>query len=78
MTNNSASNRLGRFIQTSFGGENVRGFGPPALPADPPIQIETLLSKLSKADRAMGRLDGMSIYHGIQSGRENPAYHAYG
>lgn len=61
MTNNPASNRLGRFIETSFGGENVRAFVPPALPPDPPIQIETLLSKLSKADRAMGRLDGVTM-----------------
>ena len=61
MTHNSASNRLGRFIQTSFGGETVRAFVPPALPPDPPIQMETLLSKLSKADRAMGRLDGITM-----------------
>lgn len=59
--NSPAPSRLGRFIQTSFGGENVRAFVPPALPPNPPIQIESLLNKLSRADRAVGRLDGITM-----------------
>ena len=58
---NTPPSRLGRFIQTSFGGENVRAFVPPALPPNPPIKIESLLNKLSRADRAVGRLDGITM-----------------
>ena len=39
--------RTGRFVETPVGGEMVRAFVPPALPPDPPIDILSLLPKLS-------------------------------
>ncbi|QEL22950.1 Fic family protein [Bosea sp. F3-2] len=52
--------RLGRFVETPVGGEIVRAFMPPALPPQPPIDILSLLPHLSLAERALGRLDGIT------------------
>lgn len=52
--------RLGRFVETAAGGETVRAFVPPPLPPNPPIEMTALVSHLSDADRALGRLDGIS------------------
>jgi Fic family protein len=52
--------RLGRSVETTVGGETVRAFVPPPLPPVPPIQIDALLGRLSAADRALGRLDGVT------------------
>jgi Fic family protein len=52
--------RLGRYAETAVGGEKVRAFVPPSLPPNPPIQTEALLGRLSTADRALGRLDGVA------------------
>jgi len=53
--------RLGRFVETSVGGERVRAFVPPPLPPDPPIDLSHMLTRLSAAERALGRLDGVSV-----------------
>lgn len=53
--------RLGRYIETSAGGERVRAFVPPPLPPNPPVRLEGLLERMSAADRALGRLDGVTI-----------------
>jgi Fic family protein len=55
------ANRLGRYVTTNAGGEIVRAFIPPPLPPDPPIRVRELLPKLSAADQAIGRLDGISV-----------------
>jgi len=52
--------RLGRLVETSVAGETVRAFVPPALPPIPPIDILALLPQLSAAERALGRLDGIT------------------
>src|SRR5918994_2974661 len=52
--------RLGRFVETPVGGEIVRAFVPPPLPPLPPIDILSLLPHLSLAERALGRLDGIT------------------
>jgi Fic family protein len=50
------SSRSGHYIRQSTG---YRAFVPVALPPDPPLEIEEeLLDLLSKADRALGKLDG--------------------
>lgn len=54
------STRLGRHVETSVGGERVRAYVPPPLPPSPPIRVESLLDRLSAADRALGRLDGIT------------------
>lgn len=55
------NNRLGRFIDTPVAGEVVRAFVPPPLPPDPPIDVLSLLDRLSVAERALGRLDGITM-----------------
>lgn len=57
----SAKSRLGRFVETSVGGEKVKAFVPPPLPPKPPIDLSSMLTRLSAAERALGRLDGVSV-----------------
>ena len=54
------NSRLGRYVETAVGGERVRAFVPPPLPPDPPLDLLPLMGKLSDADRAIGRLDGVT------------------
>lgn len=53
--------RLGRFVETPVAGEMVRAFVPPPLPPTPPIDVLALLDRLSLAERALGRLDGITM-----------------
>jgi len=53
--------RLGRFVETPVAGEMVRAFVPPPLPPAPPIDVLALLERLSLAERALGRLDGITM-----------------
>ena len=53
--------RIGRYVETAAGGEVVRAYVPTPLPPVPPIHIPELLSRLSAADQAVGRLDGISV-----------------
>lgn len=53
--------RLGRFAKTTVGGETVFAFVPPPLPPMPPVDVLPLLGKLSAAERALGRLDGITM-----------------
>ena len=53
--------RLGRFVETPVAGEIVRAFVPPPLPPAPPIDVLALLERLSLAERALGRLDGITM-----------------
>ncbi|KQU81186.1 hypothetical protein ASD00_35355 [Ensifer sp. Root31] len=57
----NTNGRLGRFVETAVGGERVKAFVPPPLPPSPPIAITGLLTRLSAAERALGRLDGISV-----------------
>jgi len=58
---NPIPSRLGRFKETTYEKERVRAFVPPSLPPTPPIDVLPLLSRLSAADRALGRLDGITV-----------------
>lgn len=60
MTADYPSTRLGRFAETTVGGETVRAFVPPPLPPTPAIDVLPLLERLSAAERALGRLDGIT------------------
>ena len=54
----SFEGRAGRFIQQPTG---YRAFVPAPLPPNPPLQLnDELLALLSEADRALGRLDGVT------------------
>jgi Fic family protein len=53
--------RIGRYVETAYGAEVVRAYVPPSLPPIPSVRLDTLLSRLSAADQAVGRLDGISV-----------------
>ena len=55
------NSRQGRFVETPVAGENVRAFVPPPLPPEPAIDVLRLLGRLSEAERALGRLDGITM-----------------
>lgn len=61
MTSSEPNPRLGRFVETPVAGEIVRAFVPPPLPPAPPIDVLALLDRLSLAERALGRLDGITM-----------------
>jgi Fic family protein len=52
--------RLGRFVTVSLGNDTVRAFVPPALPPSPVVVLDGLLPLVERANRALGRLDGIS------------------
>lgn len=60
MPHAAANPRLGRTVETHAAGELVRAFVPPPLPPTPPIDVLSLLERLSLAERALGRLDGIT------------------
>lgn len=61
MVDPESNPRLGRFVETPVAGEVVRAFVPPPLPPAPPIDVLGLLDRLSLAERALGRLDGITM-----------------
>ncbi len=61
MIDSTPNPRLGRFVETPVAGEVVRAFVPPPLPPAPPIDVLGLLDRLSLAERALGRLDGIMM-----------------
>jgi Fic family protein len=54
------SSRVGRYVTTSVAGEAVKAYIPVPLPPDPPINLSRLHGKIDRANRAVGRLDGLS------------------
>jgi len=61
MTDSDTNPRLGRYVETPVAGEVVRAFVPPPLPPIPPIDVLTLMDRLGLAERALGRLDGITM-----------------
>ncbi|WP_119681906.1 Fic family protein [Indioceanicola profundi] len=55
------SSRIGRFVETPAAGEMVRAYVPRPLPPDPPVDLLSLLDRLTRAERALGRLDGITM-----------------
>ena len=53
--------RVGRHVETAFGGERVRAYVPPPLPPDPPLDVGSLQRALDHANQALGRLDGAGL-----------------
>jgi Fic family protein len=53
--------RIGRYVETISGGEVVRAYVPKPLPPISEINVAQFLSRLSAADQALGRLDGISM-----------------
>ncbi|MBK1735175.1 cell filamentation protein Fic [Halorhodospira abdelmalekii] len=61
MSDFAPNQRLGRMVETPVAGEMVRAFVPPPLPPVPTIDVLALLDRLSLAERALGRLDGITM-----------------
>jgi Fic family protein len=61
MSDSQSKHRLGRFVETIAANETVRAFVPPPLPPEPAIDVLSLLERLSLAERALGRLDGITM-----------------
>lgn len=55
-----ARSRLGSYVTTSVVGETVKAYIPVPLPPNPPINLSKLHGRIELADRAVGRLDGLS------------------
>lgn len=54
--------RIGRYVSTVAFDETVNAYVPPPLPPEPPLTFgPPLLQRLSEADRAIGRLDGVAM-----------------
>jgi Fic family protein len=51
---------MGRFVTATVGGETVKAYLPPPLPPDPPVVLGDLISLIEQANRALGRLDGIT------------------
>ena len=60
MTISENSSRLGKLVTISTAGEVAKAFIPPALPPKPPVQMDKLYGPLERANRALGRLDGIA------------------
>jgi Fic family protein len=52
--------RLGSYVTTSVTGETVKAYLPVPLPPNPPVNLGRLHGRIERADRAVGRLDGLS------------------
>jgi Fic family protein len=52
--------QTGEYAPNTTTGESVRAFIPSPLPPDPPLDLDTLLPLLDRANQALGRLDGLS------------------
>ena len=59
-TSTSRPGRQGRYVTTTVAGETVRAYVPPRLPPNPPIDVSRLVEELGRAERAIGRLDGIT------------------
>jgi Fic family protein len=54
------SSRIGRFVTSAHGDEQVRAYVPPPLPPTPPVDLTELMPLIERANRALGRLDGIT------------------
>jgi Fic family protein len=51
---------VGSYVIASTTGEAVKAYIPPPLPPNPPMNLARLHGRIDRANRAMGRLDGLS------------------
>jgi len=52
--------RIGDYVLTAVAGEQVRAYMPPPLPPDPPLKLDRFYGLIEEANRALGRLDGVT------------------
>lgn len=59
---NAVSSRVGRLERQQMPGESFYAFIPKALPPDPPLRLDNELQELlERANRALGRLEGITL-----------------
>jgi Fic family protein len=59
--NTSNANASGKYVVTSTAGEKVRAFVPNSLPPHPPMELgSSIYDLMERANRSLGRLDGVS------------------
>lgn len=51
---------MGQRVAISTAGERAEAFVPPHLPSAPPVRMDRLYRQLERANRAIGRLDGVT------------------
>jgi Fic family protein len=56
----SMQSRVGSYVVTTFGSESVKAYIPVPLPPNPPVNLSHLHGRIDRANRAIGRLDGLS------------------
>ena len=54
------ASRVGSYVTTTLAGEAVKAYIPPPLPPAPPLELGRLLGLIDRANRAIGRLDGLT------------------
>jgi Fic family protein len=54
------SSRVGTFSSTATLGETVKCYVPRPLPPEPPLDLARLMGRITRADQALGRLDGVT------------------
>ncbi len=53
--------KAGEYVTQTVAGESYQAYMPGPLPPDPPLELDTeLLQRMDRANRALGRLDGIS------------------
>lgn len=52
--------KVGSYVITNLAGETVRAYIPAPLPPRPPVDLARLHGRIDRANRAIGRLDGLS------------------
>ena len=60
MSAKTTSSRIGTYATTAIAGEQVKAYVPPALPPNPPLNLDSLHENLEAANRSLGRLDGIT------------------
>lgn len=60
MASEQEASRLGQKVTISMAGEKAEAFVPPRLPPAPAVQMDALYRRLESANRALGRLDGVT------------------
>jgi Fic family protein len=56
----TVASRVGRYVTTSVAGEAIRAYIPVPLPPNPAVDLGRLHGRIERANRAVGRLDGLS------------------
>ena len=60
MAKEDNAGRIGTYANIAIGNEIVSAYVPQPLPPEPPLRLTGLLGPMEEANRALGRLDGIT------------------